>query len=318
MFVGISTTVGAVNFLVTMAKLRAPGMTLNRLPVFVWSMIVFSFMVLFAVPAVTLAAALLELDRLFGTHFFLPSHGGSALLYQHLFWFWGHPEVYILFIPATGMISMIITVFSRHPLVGYRWIVIALLAIGFISFGVWVHHMFATGLPVLATAFFSAVSLVIVIPSGIQFFAWIATMWKGRVRLTTPMLFALGFLLIFLLGGITGVMVAVLPFDYQVTDSYFVVAHFHYVLNGAVVFPIFGALYYWLPKMTGRLLSERLGHWSFWTMFVGFNVAFFPMHILGLMGMPRRVYTYPSGLGWDALEPASRPSAASCSRSASG
>ena len=300
-FVGISTTVGAVNFLVTVAKLRAPGMTLNRLPVFVWSMIVFSFMVLFAVPAVTLAAALLEMDRLFGTNFFLPSHGGSALLYQHLFWFWGHPEVYILFIPATGMISMTITVFSRHPLVGYRWIVIALLAIGFISFGVWVHHMFATGLPVLATAFFSAVSLVIVIPSGIQFFVWIATMWKGRVRLTTPMLFALGFLLIFLLGGITGAMVAVLPFDYQVTDSYFVVADFHYVLNGAVVFPIFGALYYWLPKMNGRLLSERLGHWSFWTMFVGFNVAFFPMHILGLMGMPRRVYTYPSGLGWDAL-----------------
>jgi cytochrome c oxidase subunit I len=300
-FVGVSTTVGAVNFVVTVAKMRAPGMTLNRLPVFVWSMLVFSFMVFFAVPSVTLAAGLLELDRLFGTQFFLPGHGGSVLLYQHLFWFWGHPEVYILFIPATGMISSILPVFSRRPLVGYRWIVIALLVIGFISFGVWVHHMFATGLPVLATGLFSAVSLIIAIPSGIQFFCWIATMWKGKVELRTPMLFALGFLLIFLLGGITGVMVAVLPFDYQVTDSYFVVAHFHYVLNGAVVFPIFGALYFWLPKMTGRMLDERLGRISFWTMFVGFNVAFFPMHILGLLGMPRRVYTYPSGLGWDAL-----------------
>jgi cytochrome c oxidase subunit I+III len=300
-FVGISTTVGAINFVVTVAKMRAPGMTLNRLPVFVWSMLVFSFMVFFAVPSVTLAAGLLEMDRLFGTNFFVPGRGGSVLLYQHLFWFWGHPEVYILFIPATGMISSIIPVFSRRALVGYRWIVIALLAIGFISFGVWAHHMFATGLPVLATGLFSAVSLIIAIPSGIQFFCWIATMWKGKVRLETPMLFGLGFLLIFLLGGITGVMVAVLPFDYQVTDSYFIVAHFHYVLNGAVVFPIFGALYYWLPKMTGRMLDERLGKISFWTMFVGFNVAFFPMHILGLLGMPRRVYTYPSGVGWDAL-----------------
>jgi cytochrome c oxidase subunit I+III len=300
-FVGISTTVGAVNFIVTTFKMRAPGMTLNRLPVFVWAMLVFSFMVLFAVPAVTLAGSLLELDRIFGTQFFVPQHGGSALLYQHLFWFWGHPEVYILFIPATGMISMMVSVFSRRRLAGYFWIVTSLVAIGFISFGVWVHHMFATGMPVLAMSFFSAASLVIVIPSGIQFFAWIATMWHGRVEWTTPMLFTLGFLLIFLLGGITGVMVAVMPFDWQITDSYFIVAHFHYVLNGAVVFPIFGAIYYWIPKMTGRLLDERLGRWSFWTMFVGFNLAFFPMHVLGLLGMPRRVYTYESGLGWDGL-----------------
>jgi cytochrome c oxidase subunit I+III len=257
--------------------------------------------VLFAVPAVTLAGSLLELDRTFGTQFFVPQHGGSALLYQHLFWFWGHPEVYILFIPATGMISMMVSVFSRRRLAGYFWIVTSLVAIGFISFGVWVHHMFATGMPVLAMSFFSAASLVIVIPSGIQFFAWIATMWHGRVEWTTPMLFTLGFLLIFLLGGITGVMVAVMPFDWQITDSYFIVAHFHYVLNGAVVFPIFGAIYYWIPKMTGRLLDERLGRWSFWTMFVGFNLAFFPMHVLGLLGMPRRVYTYESGLGWDTL-----------------
>ena len=268
---------------------------------FVWSMLVFSFMAIFAVPAVTLAAGLLELDRLFGTSFFVSALGGSALLYQHLFWFWGHPEVYILFVPATGMISQIIPVFSRRPLAGYLWVAASLVTIGFISFGVWVHHMFATGLPPLAMAFFSAVSLIIAIPSGVQFFAWIATMWKGTVRLTTPMLFAVGFLLIFLLGGITGVMVAVLPFDWQVTDSYFVVAHFHYVLNGAVVFPIFGAIYYWAPKMTGRLLSERLGKLSFWVMFVGFNITFFPMHILGFLGMPRRVYTYRDGLGWEGL-----------------
>jgi cytochrome c oxidase subunit I+III len=300
-FVGISTTVGAINFIVTIFKLRAPGMTLNRMPIFVWSMLVFSFMVIFAVPAVTVAAALLELDRLFGTSFYTVGTGGSSLLYQHLFWFWGHPEVYILFIPATGMISMIIPVFSRQRLAGYIWIATALVVVGFISFGVWAHHMFATGIPPLALSFFSAASLIITIPSGVQFFAWIATMWKGVVHFSTPMLFAIGFLLIFLLGGITGVMVAVLPFDWQVTDSYFVVAHFHYVLNGAVVFPIFGALYFWLPKMTGRMLDERLGKISFWTMFVGFNVTFFPMHILGFLGMPRRVYTYDSGLGWDGL-----------------
>ena len=300
-FVGISTTVGAVNFIVTIFKLRAPGMTVNRMPMFVWSILSMAFMVIFAVPAVTVATGLLELDRLFGTKFFVPHLGGSVLLYQHLFWFWGHPEVYILFVPATGMISMIIPTFSRRPLAGYVWVAASLIAIAFISFGVWVHHMFATGMPVQAMAFFSAVSLIIVLPSGVQFFAWIGTMWKGRVRFTTPMLFALGFLLIFLLGGITGAMVAVLPFDWQVTDTYFVVAHFHYVLNGAVVFPIFGALYHWLPKVTGRLLSERLGKLSFWTMFVGFNVAFFPMHVLGLLGMPRRIYTYDRGLGWDGL-----------------
>lgn len=300
-FVGISTTVGAVNFLVTAFKMRAPGMTLDRMPVFVWSIVGMAAMVLFAVPAVTLAAGLLEADRIFGTAFFRPDAGGSTLLYQHLFWFWGHPEVYILFLPAAGMVAAIIPVFSRRPIAGYLWIVTSLIAISFISFGVWVHHMFATGMPVLAMSFFSAASLVIAIPSGVQFFAWIATMWKGVVRFSTPMLFAIGFLLIFLLGGITGVMVAVLPFDLQATDSYFVVAHFHYVLNGAVVFPIFGALYYWIPKMTGRMLHERLGKVSFWTMFLGFNAAFFPMHILGLLGMPRRIYTYPSGLGWDGL-----------------
>jgi cytochrome c oxidase subunit I+III len=300
-FVGISTTAGAVNFIVTAFKLRAPGMTVNRLPMFVWSIIGMAFMVVFAVPALTVAASLLEADRLFGTAFYDPAHGGSVLLYQHLFWFWGHPEVYILFLPATGMVSMIIPVFSRRRLAGYVWIASALVAIAFISFGVWVHHMFATGVPAQAMGVFSAASLVIAIPSAIQYFAWIGTMWEGKVELEPPMLFALGFLVIFLLGGITGVMVAVMPFDWQATDSYFIVAHFHYVLNGAVVFPIFGALYYWLPKMTGRMLNARLGRWSFWTMFVSFNLTFFPMHILGLLGMPRRVYTYDTGLGWGTL-----------------
>jgi len=301
MFVGISTTVGAVNFLATVFKLKAPGMTVNRIPIFVWSVIGMSLMILFAVPAITLASGLLEVDRLFGTAFFDPNRGGSALLYQHLFWFWGHPEVYILFLPATGMVSTMIPVFSRRRLAGYLWVVTALMAIAFISFGVWVHHMFTTGLPAQAMGVFAAASLIVAIPSAIQFFSWIATMWKGVVAWTTPMLFCLGFLLIFLLGGITGVMVAVLPFDWQAQDSYFVVAHFHYVLNGAVVFPIFGALYYWVPKITGRQLDERLGKLSFWTMFIAFNVTFFPMHVLGLLGMPRRIATYQAGLGWDTL-----------------
>jgi cytochrome c oxidase subunit I+III len=300
-FTGISTTVGAINFIVTIFKMRAPGMTVNRMPMFVWSILSMALMVLFAVPAVTLAAALLESDRIFHTAFFNAAAGGSPLLYQHLFWFWGHPEVYILFVPATGMVSMMLPTFSRRPIAGYLWVATSLIAIGFISFGVWVHHMFATGMPPLAMSFFSAASLLIVLPSGVQFFAWIATMWKGKVELTTPFLFCLGFLLIFLLGGITGVMVAVMPFDWQAHDSYFVVAHFHYVLNGAVVFPIFGALYFWLPKMTGKLLDERLGKLSFWVMFVGFNLSFFPMHILGFLGMPRRIYTYPPGLGWGGI-----------------
>src|SRR5437763_3049261 len=300
-FVGISTTVGAINFIVTTFKMRAPGMTINRVPLFVWSILSMAFMVLFAVPAVTLAAGLLELDRLFGTAFFAPHLGGNTLLYQHLFWFWGHPEVYILFVPATGMISMIIPVAARRPIAGYLWVATALIAIAFISFGVWVHHMFATGMPVQAMSFFSAVSLIIVLPSGVQFFAWIATMWKGRVQFTTPMMFGIGFLLIFLLGGITRAMLAVLPFNWQVTDSYFIVAHFHYVLNAAVVFPIIGAIYFSYSEMSVHSLSERGGQIRFCLRFVGFNVAFFGMHILGFLGMPRRIATYPSGLGWDGL-----------------
>ena len=300
-FVGISTTVGAVNFIVTIFKLRAPGMTVNRIPLFAWSMLSMAFMVIFAVPAVTEAAFLLELDRIFGTSFFDATRGGNPLLYQHLFWFWGHPEVYILFLPAVGIMLTTIPVFARQRIVGYLWAATALVAIAFISFGVWVHHMFATGMPAMAMGFFSAASQVIAIPSGVLYLVWIATLWQGKVRWATPMLFSLGFLLIFLLGGITGVMVSVMPFDWQATDTYYIVAHFHYVLNGAVVFPIFAGIYYWAPKMTGRMLSERLGRWSFWIMFWSFHVAFFPMHILGLMGMPRRIYTYRSVLGWDTL-----------------
>ena len=300
-FVGVSTTVGAVNFLVTVFKMRAPGMSVSRLPVFVWTIVGMAFMVVFAVPALTVAAGLLEADRLFGTTFYAAAKGGSSLLYQHLFWFWGHPEVYILFLPAAGMVATMVPVFSRRRLAGYLWVVTSLIAIAFISFGVWVHHMFATGMPAMAMSFFAAASQIIAIPNGVLFFALIATMWRGHVRLNTPMLFSLGFLLIFLLGGITGVMVAVMPFDWQAHDSYFIVAHFHYVLNGAVVFPIFGAIFYWWPKMTGRMLSETLGKASFWVMFVGFNLAFFPMHILGLLGMPRRFYTYPAGAGWGTL-----------------
>ena len=299
-FVGISTTVGAINFLVTTFKMRAPGMTVSRIPIFVWGIVVMSFMILFAVPSITLSQVLLEIDRIFGFSFYDPGAGGEPLLYQHLFWIWGHPEVYIVFIPAMGLISMVIQTFSRTRLAAYLLAVTALVAIGFISFGVWAHHMFATGLGLLALSFFSAASFLVAIPSGVQFASWIATLWKGRPRFTTPMLWALGTMVIFLLGGVTGVMFAVIPFDHVAHDSYFVVAHFHYTLNGGSVFPIFAGLYYWMPKMTGRMYHEGVGRWSFWLSFIGFNVAFFPMHILGLLGMPRRVYTFADGLGWNS------------------
>jgi cytochrome c oxidase subunit I len=300
-FVGLSTTAGAINFLVTVFKLRAPGMTVSRIPIFTWSVVAMSLVILFALPAITVGPLLLELQRAFGMPFFEPAAGGDPILYQHLFWFWGHPEVYILFLPATGIVSTVVATASGRRLVGYAWVVTSLLSIAFISFGVWVHHMFVTGLPALTTSFFSAVSLAITVPSGVQFFAWLATLWSGRPRWHTTLLFASGFLFIFLLGGFTGVMVAVLPFDQLAHDTYFVVAHFHYVLIGGVVFPIFAGMYHWWPKITGRLPRERIGRVAFWTMLVGFNLGFFPQHILGLWGMPRRVYTYDAGLGWDGL-----------------
>jgi cytochrome c oxidase subunit 1/cytochrome c oxidase subunit I+III len=300
LFLGISTVVGAVNLIVTILKLRAPGMSIDRMPVMLWSSMTMSWSVIFAMPALSVALVFLELDRRWGFAFFGTARGGDPMLWQHLFWVFGHPWVYIVFLPATGMLSMIIPTFSRRPLVGHTFVVLATVATGLLGFGVWVHHMFATGLPQISVGFFSAASMMVSIPSAVQVIAWIATMWHGRVVLRTAMLFAIGFIAQFVIGGISGVMTAVVPFDWQATDNYFVVAHLHYVLAGGTLFAVFSALYYWFPKMTGRLLDERAGKASFWVMFVGFNVAFFPMHIAGLLGMARRVYTYAPGLGLDA------------------
>src|SRR3954469_2526648 len=300
-FTEVSALAVAVEIVVTVFKQRAPGMTLDRMPLFVWAMLVTSFMVLFSMPAIVLASTMLILDRLIETHFFNPAEGGDALLYQHLFWFFGHPEVYIIFLPATGMVSSIIAAFSRRPMFGYLPLVLSLIAVGFLSFGLWVHHMFVTGLPQLGASFFTASSMLIAVPNGIQIFCWLATLWDGRPVFKTPLLFVLGFFFIFVIGGLSGVMVASVPIDTQVHDTYFVVAHFHYVLIGGAVFPLIGAIYFWFPKITGRMLSEHLGKWNFWLAFVGFNVAFFPMHILGLQGMPRRVYTYLPEMGWGPL-----------------
>jgi cytochrome c oxidase subunit I+III len=300
-FIEISAIAGAVEIVVGILRTRAPGMTLARMPVFAWSMLVFALMIVFAFPAVILATLLLELERAFGWPFFSPGGGGDPLLWQHLFWFFGHPEVYIIFLPAAGMVSMIVPAMAQTPLAGYRLVVLAVIATGFLSFGLWVHHMFATGIPQLSLSFFQAASMAVAIPSGIQVFAWIATFAKGKVRLGTPALFILGMLFIFVLGGLTGVMVAVVPFDWQVHDTYFVVAHLHYVLVGGMLFPLFAGFYYWMPYTSRNALSERLGRWVFGLVFAGFNVAFFPMHITGLAGMPRRVYTYPAELGWGAL-----------------
>jgi cytochrome c oxidase subunit I len=291
----------AVEIIVTVFKMRAPGMTLDRIPLFVWAALVTAFMILFAMPAVMVSSTMLILDRLVGTHFFNWAEGGDVLLWQHLFWFFGHPEVYFIFIPATGLISAIIPSFTRRRMFGYPALVLSLFATGFLAFGLWVHHMFVTGLPRLGESFFTASSMAVAIPSGLQIFCWIASLWDGKLRLRTPLLFVFGFIANFVIGGLSGVMVASVPIDTQVHDTYFVVAHFHYVLIGGAVFPLLGAIYYWFPKFYGRLLSERLGQWNFWLAMVGFNLTFFPMHILGLMGMPRRVYTYPAEMGWGPL-----------------
>ena len=300
-FTEVAALAIAVELVTTIFKMRAPGMSLNRIPLLVWSMLVMSFMVIFAMPAVVTGSSFLLLDRLVATHFFNPAEGGDALLFQHLFWFFGHPEVYIIFVPALGIVSSIITTFTGRPIFGYTAMVLSLIATGFIGFGLWVHHMFATGLPQLGLHYFTAASMVIAIPSGIQIFCWIASLWRGRPRFHTPLLFAIGFIVIFVLGGLSGVTLAALPFDLQVHDTYYVVAHFHYVLLGGAVFPLIGGLYYWFPKMTGRMLDDRLGRINFWVLFLGFNITFFPMHQLGLMGMPRRVYTYPASMGWATL-----------------
>jgi cytochrome c oxidase subunit 1/cytochrome c oxidase subunit I+III len=294
---GISTTVGAANFVVTFLRLRAPGMSVDRVPILIWGTLTASVANLLAVPAVSLAFFLLWMDRQFGTHFF-DAQQGQPLLWQHLFWMFGHPWVYAIVLPAMGMVSDGLPTFCRRPLVGYAAVALSTVGTMALGFGVWVHHMFATGIPGVAQAFFSGASLVITVPSAVAVFAWTATIWIGRPVITTAFLFFSSMIVLFVLGGVSGFMTASAPVDWQLTDTYFVVAHLHYVLIGINVFPVVGALYYWFPKFTGRRLSETLGYLNFWTMFVGFNLAFFPMHWLGLIGMPRRVYTYPAGMGW--------------------
>jgi cytochrome c oxidase subunit 1 len=291
----------AVDLATTILKMRAPGMSLRRMPIFVWATLVASIMIIFAMPSVMLAANLVQFDRTFATHFFNPAEGGDVLIWQHLFWFFGHPEVYFIFIPALGFVSTIIPTFARRPLFGHTAVVLSLIGTGFLAFGLWVHHMFATNLPELGKGFFTAMSMMIAIPTAVQIFCWIATLWTGRIHLRVPLLYVLAFFVILVLGGMTGLMVGAVPFDLQVHDTYFVVAHLHYVLLGGAVFPLFGAFFYWFPKVTGRLLNERLGRWEFWLFFVGFNVTFFPMHLLGLAGMPRRIYTYGVETGWGTL-----------------
>jgi len=298
-FIEISAIAGAIEIIVGVLRNRAPGMTLDKMPIFAWAMLIFACMIIIAFPSIILSTLLLEIERALGWPFFDPLKGGDPLLWQHLFWFFGHPEVYIIFLPAAGAMSTIIPAVAKTPLVGYRLVVLAMLATGFISFGVWAHHMFTTGMPTISTSFFSAASMAVSVPAGVQVFAWIATIAAGRMRFNTPGLFVVGGLTIFVMGGLTGVMVAMVPFDWQAHDSYFIVAHLHYVLIGGMVFPMFAAIYYWLPMSSSRPLSERLGKWVFWLMFSGMHLTFLPMHLTGLMGMPRRVYTYLPDRGWE-------------------
>ena len=300
-FTEISALAVAVEIVVTVLKQRAPGMSLDRIPLVVWAMLVTAFMIIMAMPAVVTGSTTLILDRLVGTHFFNPAEGGDVLLWQHLFWFFGHPEVYIIFIPAVGMISTMLPTFTRRPVFGHLPLVMALVAMSILSFGLWVHHMFTTGLPRLGESFFTASSMAIAVPAGVQIFCWLTTIWLGRPVFKVPFLFILAFFFTFVLGGLTGVMVASVPLDTQVHDTYFVVAHFHYVLIGGAVFPLLGGVYYWFPKITGRMMSERIGRWVVALLFLGFNFTFFPMHILGLQGMTRRVYTYQAEMGWGGM-----------------
>ena len=291
----------AVDIATVILKMRAPGMSLRRMPLFAWASLITSIMIIFAMPAVMLAANLVQADRQVATHFFNPAEGGDALLWQHLFWFFGHPEVYFIFIPALGFISSIIPTFARRPMFGHDAVVLSLIATGFLSFGLWVHHMFATNVPELGKSFFTAMSFMIAIPTAIQLFCWIATLCTGRLNFRPPLYFVLGFFFTFMIGGLTGIILGSVPLDLQVHDTYFVVAHLHYVLIGGALFPLFAAFFYWFPKMTGRMLHERLARWQFWLFFIAFNVTFYPMHHLGLTGMPRRIYTYATETGWGPL-----------------
>ncbi len=299
-FTELAALVAAVVIAVTILKLRAPGMSLGRMPIVVWAMLVMSVMVILAMPAIMIASTMLALDRLVFTRFFTSDRGGDVLLWQHLFWFFGHPEVYIVFVPALGFVSQILVVFTRRSIVGYPAIVASLIATGAIGFALWAHHMFATGLSHGQGLFFMVASMSIAVPTGIQIFCWLATMWTGRVQLRVPLLFVLGFFVTFVLGGLTGVVLASVPADVQLHDTFFVVAHLHYVLIGGALFPLLGALWYWLPKMSGRLLPEAAGRWSAGLLVAGFHVTFFPMHWLGVAGMPRRVFTYAADTGWGA------------------
>ncbi|MCW5890358.1 MAG: cytochrome c oxidase subunit I [bacterium] len=301
LLLGAGSVAGALNIVVTVLTKRAPGMTLRRLPLFVWMTMIAQVLILLALPALNAAVVMLLVDRQLSTHLFLPSKGGNAIVWQHFFWVFGHPEVYIVALPAFGIISEVIPAFSRKPIFGYEMVAGSTVAIALLSFGVWAHHMFAVGLGRQADLVFAAGSLLIAVPTGIKVFNWIATMWGGALRLTTAMCFAVGFLVVFVIGGLSGVTLAVVPLNWQTTDSYYVVAHFHYVLFGGTVFGLFAGIYYWFPKISGRCLDERLGQVHFWLTFVGFNLTFFVQHILGLMGMPRRVYTYPDLPWWGTL-----------------
>jgi cytochrome c oxidase subunit I len=294
---GIASTAGAVNLAVTVINMRAPGMSLFRVPVFVWMGLVVQLLLAFSLPIITVALFQLLFDREFATHFFDPTAGGDPILWQHLFWLFGHPEVYILVLPAFGIVSEILPVFSRKPLFGYQFVVFSGIAIGFIGFGVWAHHMFAAGLGPVANTAFGVSTAIIAIPTGVKIFNWMGTMYRGDIRFTSPMLFAIGTVTMFVIGGLSGVTHTIVPSDYQQTDTYYIVAHFHYVIFGGAVFGLFGGMYYWWPKVFGRLLSEGLGKLHFWLMLVGFNLTFGPMHVLGLQGMIRRTYTYPESLG---------------------
>ncbi|ODN71413.1 cytochrome c oxidase subunit 1 [Methylobrevis pamukkalensis] len=300
-FIEVASIAAAVELIVGVLKCRPPGMRINLMPLYCWYMLIVAGMILFAFPPLIAGDILFEMERLLDWPFFDPARGGDPILWQHLFWIFGHPEVYIVFLPAIALLAMIVPTFAQRPIVGYGWIVLAAVGTGFLSFGLWAHHMFTTGLPAISLGFFSAASEAVAIPTGVQIFVFIATLLAGRVIFSVPMLYATGALAIFVFGGLTGVMVAIAPFDWQVHDSHFVVAHLHYTLIGGMFFPLIAGLYYFYPFVRGYMLSARLGKWAFWLMFSGFNIAFLPMHFTGLRGMPRRVFTYPDNLGWDWL-----------------
>ncbi|MDO8614557.1 MAG: cytochrome c oxidase subunit I [Dehalococcoidia bacterium] len=296
---GIASMASGFNFIVTILNMRAPGMTLLRMPLFVWMTLVTSFLIIFAMPVITVALFELMFDRLFNANFFNPAAGGTPLLWQHMFWLFGHPEVYILILPAMGIVSEVLPTFARKPLFGYPFVVLSGVAIGFMSWGVWVHHMYTTGLGTIANSAFGISTMLIGVPTGVKIFSWLGTLWGGSISLRAPLMFAAGFIAMFTIGGLSGITHSIVPSDYQQQDTYYVVAHLHYVLFGGAMFALFAGIYYWFPKFSGKLLNDALGQVHFWLMLIGFNLTFFPMHISGLLGMPRRIYTYSGDNGWD-------------------